>query len=250
MSRTEGALGVRFARASLFLLAVGCASHDAPRGPRPDTAADAFVADVTGTDAQGTDALPSDAATAGSPFAVAVVRFEPGRNAGFGQDRLPDVVLGPPRGGGEAMGSLHVVSLGVGGLIELELGRDAVDGPGPDLLVFENPFFRAGSTESFAEPGAVALSADGMHWTELPCDPTPPAYTGCAGARPVFANAETNGLDPRDPDEAGGDAFDLASVGLERARFVRIRDVGPDRSFGGNAGGFDLDAVAVVHDGS
>ena len=40
--------------------------------------------------------------------------FEPGGNAGFGQDQLPDVVLGPPMGKGTSRGSLDVLSLGVG----------------------------------------------------------------------------------------------------------------------------------------
>jgi hypothetical protein len=47
---------------------------------------------------------------------------------------------------------------------------------------------------------------------------------------------------------SGGDAFDLATVGLRRARFVRIRDLqthGPTAP----AAGFDLDAIAVLHPG-
>jgi hypothetical protein len=45
---------------------------------------------------------------------------------------------------------------------------------------------------------------------------------------------------------AGGDAFDLADIGLQRARFVRIRDSG-ENPYEGTAGGFDLDALAVVN---
>jgi hypothetical protein len=43
----------------------------------------------------------------------------------------------------------------------------------------------------------------------------------------------------------GGDAFDLAALGLVEVGYVRIQDLG----LGGEApsGGFDLDAVAVVH---
>jgi hypothetical protein len=53
-------------------------------------------------------------------------------------------------------------------------------------------------------------------------------------------------VDPVDPSVAGGDAFDLAALGLPRAGFVRVRDLGlgsptPDTA------GFDLDAVASVH---
>ena len=42
--------------------------------------------------------------------------------------------------------------------------------------------------------------------------------------------------------EAGGDAFDLADLGLESANFVRIVDSGANI-----LGGFDLDAVVIVH---
>ena len=49
---------------------------------------------------------------------------------------------------------------------------------------------------------------------------------------------------PLDPAVTGGDGFDLAEVGLERARFVRIRDASgmgaPPTT------GFDLDAVGIV----
>jgi len=49
-------------------------------------------------------------------------------------------VLGPPRGKPGA-GSLHVLSLGVGGEIVLGFGGSIVDGDGPDFVVFENAFF-------------------------------------------------------------------------------------------------------------
>jgi hypothetical protein len=54
-----------------------------------------------------------------------------------------------------------------------------------------------------------------------------------------------------DPETAGGDAFDLGEVGLRQARFVRIVDVteehyGERKWCEGDAGGFDLDAVAAV----
>ena len=68
---------------------------------------------------------------------------------------------------------------------------------------------------------------------------------GCAGVNPVLAN-RTNGVDPTDPALAGGDAFDLADVGLARARYVRIRDSGVN-PYEGTTGGFDLDALAVVN---
>ena len=61
----------------------------------------------------------------------------------------------------------------------------------------------------------------------------------------VYANS-TNGIDARDPETAGGDAFDLADLGLTRARYVRVRDSGAN-VYAGVSGGFDLDAMAVVN---
>jgi hypothetical protein len=176
-----------------------------------------------------------------------VDEFLPADDASHGHDRMPDVVMGPPVGGG-TMGSMDVVSLGCGGQITLYLGEHAVvDGPGPDLLVFENAF--PVGTETFAEPGEVRVSDDGETWVSFGCDAGgtwPP--TGCAGIEPVYATPD-NGL-ATDPTQAGGDAFDLADVGLPSASYVRIIDRTDayygDRMWCGAAGGFDLDAAAVV----
>jgi len=173
------------------------------------------------------------------PFADLIVSFEPGENAGFGQDQLPDVVLGSPEGAGES-GSLDVLSLGREGRIVLgfdDIG--IVDGDGPDLLVFENPF------PGWLETGEVSVSEDGETWETWPCDAASEGSPGCAGLEQVWANSD-NDIDPTDPETAGGDAFDLADLGLERARYVAIEDSGAN-SYDGVAGGFDLDAIAIVH---
>lgn len=177
----------------------------------------------------------------GDPFADAVVSFTPGAGAGFGQDGYPDIVLGSPEGAG-TLGSTDVLSLGEQGEIVLELTDiGLVDGDGVDLLVFENPF------PGWYERGTVAASEDGVTWHEWPCDPDDAdgGYPGCAGVALVYANS-ANGIDPTDPETAGGDAFDLADLGLSRARYVRIVDAGTS-TYDGEAGGFDLDALAVVN---
>lgn len=181
------------------------------------------------------------------PFADAVVRFSPAAESVFGHDRLPEIVLGPPAG------LYDVASLGCGG--EIVLGFDEpgiVDGPGVDLIVFENAF-----DANFPEPGEVAVSEDGERWFAWPCDPA--ALEGCAGVTPTLAYPDS-GLDPTDPEVAGGDGFDLALLEDRPAQvwFVRIRDRsseywatqdrGPFCDPGQQgAGGFDLDAVAAVH---
>lgn len=176
----------------------------------------------------------------GDAFADALVSFTPGEGAGFGQDALPDVVLGPPEGLGERMGSTDVLSLGAEGEVVLRFDEPIVDGEGADLIVFENPFV------AWIETGFVAASADGESFREWPCDPDDAegGYPGCAGVRPVYANS-TNGIDPTDPEAAGGDPFDLAEIGLAEASWIRIRDSGRN-AYASPTGGFDLDALAVV----
>lgn len=184
-----------------------------------------------------------------SPYATELVSFEPGEQAGYGMDELPDVVLGPPDGGGPGKGSLDVLSLGVGGEIVLGFGeRVIVDGDGPDLIVFENAFWAGGDPSMpFSEPGEVAVSEDGDTWQTFPCDPSLPgggtSGSGCAGLDPTLVyDTTTNELDPA---ETGGDAFDLAVLGLERATFVRIRDLSDEGD--GNSAGFDLDAIGLIN---
>ncbi|MEO1338440.1 MAG: cell surface protein, partial [Myxococcota bacterium] len=92
------------------------------------------------------------------PYATEVVSFEPGPGAGFGQAGLPEVVLGPPMGLGVGAGSIDVLSLGVGGSIVLGFAAPIIDGPGPDFVVFENPFFIGGASDAlFAELGRVSV---------------------------------------------------------------------------------------------
>ena len=171
-------------------------------------------------------------------YADAIVSFEPGDAAGYGQELMPDVVLGAPAGGGSDAGGLDVLSLGDRGVIVIEfVDLVAVDGPGPDILVFENPF------PGWLETGIVSASADGDTWYTWPCDAQ--TTDGCAGVNPVHLTGQ-NGIDPTDVDAAGGDAFDLADLGLATARFLRIEDTGSN-PYEGTSGGFDLDGAAVVN---
>lgn len=186
-------------------------------------------------------------------FAQRVVETKLGDCAGFGLASMPDVVLGPPVGEGATQGGLDVLSLGIGGSITLSFEQDAiVDGPGPDFLVFENAFYAGGNTaQPFAELGTVSVSDDGVTWKAFPCTATSAPYGSCAGWHPVLSSPD-NGISPFDPEKAGGDPFDLADLGLTRARFVRIVDRGLGECSKNPAekltsGGFDLDAVASIH---
>jgi hypothetical protein len=219
---------------SLALLAplVGCGGHASLPCEGAGCAAEAPLVD-----------------TASLPYARSVERFSPGPGAGFGADRLPGVVLGPPFAELEGGGALDVVSLGAGGEIVLGFGPDELlDGPGPDLVVFENPFLVNGDPDApYAELGEVAVSTDAVSWRTFACDaaaPGPSGWSGCAGWR-LTRFFDPVALVPLEPALTGGDPFDLAEVGLESARFVRIRDLSVSGE--GQAAGFDLDAVGMVH---
>jgi hypothetical protein len=179
-------------------------------------------------------------------FISCVLSYTPGQNAGFGQDEFPEIVYGPPVGAGTLEGSIDVVTLGGGGEIAFGFGGNAiVDGPGPDFILFENPWFIGGDpTDIWAEPGVVSVSDDAQTWVDFPCQNDAYPYTGCGGWHPVLSNPD-NGISPLDPTVSGGDAFDLADIGVTHARYVRIHDV----SFRGGAPteGFDLDAAAIVN---
>lgn len=229
--------------AALFsALAMGCGGDDG-----------AGSAEGLGGGGHGSATATGGASGAGSGGAKGCDRFatespdhEFGPGQSTGQASFPQPLFGPPKGAGDALGSLDVVSLGNGGHVTLAFGATRiVDAPGADFIVFENAFYAGGDPSSpFAELGTVSVSADGQSFVEFPCTAAAAPYGKCAGWHPVYANPDENDIDPLDPDVAGGDAFDLADVGLAEARFVKITD---RADLTGMNGVFDLDAVAVVH---
>jgi hypothetical protein len=190
-------------------------------------------------------------ALASDPWLDRVKYFEVGTSAGFGQERLPYIVLGPPRGGGRLQGSTDTLSLGEGGVIVVVFNDNLVfDGPGDDLVVYENAFHVGSETgQIFTEFGYVEVSDDNKSWHRFAVDVQ--TGEGLAGRTPVLATPG-NGIDPLSI-EAGGDRFDLADVGLEFVRFVRIIDVNGAIQDRGDfvppagKGGFDLDAMGAIH---
>ena len=217
------------------------------RGPRCATRVELtrFIG-VWAVGLSGLAACGDDSAGLELPYATTVVRFEAGAGAGFGQLDLPDVVLGPPSGLGRTVGSLDVLSLGVGGHIILGFDEPIVDGPGHDFVVFENPFYVDDDPEQvFAELGAVSVSPDGEEWYAFSCAPSNGSFEwpGCAGWRPTLVY-DPSDLQPLEPDRTGGDPFDLADLGLDEVRFVRVDDLSTDGE--APSAGFDLDAVGYV----
>src|SRR4029453_4097496 len=95
----------------------------------------------------------------------------------------------------------------------------------------------------------------GVNFVEFPHGAGGQDLSGMAGRTPVYANPDTNDVDPRDPPVSGGAPFRLATVGLPSARFPRITDPAASIDDVGNhfptpgpgKSGFDLDAVVAVH---
>jgi len=197
-------------------------------------------------------------------YATQVVDFSPGA----GYEGMPDPVyaLGAPRGAGESGSSVHVVTLGLQGSLTLGF-TDAngsagwiADAPGDDFIVSENAMVSWYTGGTFIELLRVQVSSDGVHFAEFPtrCDQTTPIppdflyntvdpslYSGFAGTRPVLYDADSGGpagqRDPYDPDDAGGDPFDLADlaavedvvlglVDVNHIQYVRLIDVNGDGS--------------------
>lgn len=182
----------------------------------------------------------------GARFVTHVVDSAFGEGQDHGQAEFPGPILGAPLGGGCCMGALDVTSLGEGGFVIVEFeGNVIADGDGPDFIVFENPFVPQGADPSavFAEVGSVSVSQDGVTWYDYPCTAEEYPFGDCAGWHAVLANANDNEISPFDPETAGGDAFDLAALDIEWARYVRIEDRADVE------GAFDLDAVAIVNAG-
>jgi len=168
------------------------------------------------------------------PLWADVVVDAPGATgANFGD---PTRATNGARGGGDRSGGTDVYSMGLDAGVNDTLvlswsGGQAVDGPGADLVVFENPFDVA-SGGRFFDPLLVEVSADGDAWFAFPVDylaadelawsADPSAWSGFAGVSTVRLNEDTNPVDPFDAEAAGGDAFDLADVGLSAARYVRL----------------------------
>lgn len=224
----------------LFLPLASVACEDADKSTTTDTAThatDDIDAEDTGIEAVETEPDCDPVVYEPYPFITKVISVNYGEGAGFGQESFPDIVLGSPIGYGEYRGSLDVLTLGEGGSITVTFDVLIQDGDGPDVIVFENPFV------GWLETGVVSASVDGENWYTWECDPLDADnnFPGCAGVTPTMSHPD-NCIDARDPLLAGGDAFDLADIELTEAKFIRVTDSGTN-----TLGGFDLDAIAIIH---
>lgn len=180
-----------------------------------------------------------------------VVRLTPGIGQSTGQGPIffpTNIFTGPAPLASDTVPLTEprdVCSIGLGGTIVVGF-RSAVivDGPGADFTIFENAFrFLA---RIYAEPAMVEVSLDGVMWKAFPFDSL--TLRGCAGITP------TTGFDPFDATVSGGDTFDLATIGVDTVRWIRITDVtsiirnDPSHPFyDPTLSGFDLDVVVGLH---
>lgn len=177
-----------------------------------------------------------------------VVAFRPGTGQEFGREFFPQNIFGPPdtaaRPDRPSANPRQILSLGMGGEIVVGFrGKVIVNGPGPDFVVFENAL-RTPAGKVFVEPGVVSVSTDGVTWRWFSWDSL--TFRGCAGITPTNGAAS----DILDPEQSGGDWFDLETLGLDTVRYIRIADLTwwlarhPEHPlWDPTLSGFDLDAV-------
>ena len=201
--------------------------------------------------------LLSAASSGESPFAAAVVSYQPGTGAAVGFTN-PLVALGSPeRFTGEfvipgavtpfqpAFRPDEIVSIGVGGSLVVRFDHDVLDHPrnpyGIDLIVFGNSFFTnagGGSVAGLAsEGGSISVSADGVQWVRVPgleADGLFPTLgyldSGPFDTQP--GSVESNFLRPVDPALSMSDL-----VGVDHSTLLKLYD--------GSGGGAGIDIGAL-----
>ena len=164
----------------------------------------------------------------------------------------------PTKAYGKAEGtSMDIVCLGNGGSITLIFPLPIRDGAGADFAIFENAI-----SDYFLELAFVEVSSDGTHYFRFPTASLTEDLVGGFGE--VYPD-EVDGFAAKYK-QGYGTPFDLsalptsASLDKQNIRYVRILDIigtGATKDSLGRAiydptptvgsGGFDLDAVGVIH---
>ena len=192
--------------------------------------------------------------------------------ASFGDDTL---VLGKPGTGGASEIVYDVVSLGDGGMATVTFASPIFNGEGPDFAVFENGFaidslYDPTQTLHFLELAFVEVSSDGEHFFRFPAITYVPYDTQLGGYGGINPSQIHNFAGKYD--QFYGTPFDLDEVEdntlLDKNRITHVRVVDVvgcikpeyatydseghivnDPWFTSNdKGGFDLEAVGVIHD--
>ena len=162
---------------------------------------------------------------------------------------------------GPAFRSFEIVTVGNDGRLTLKFSHPVANDEnnlyGMDFIIFGNsmqigPAWQNGNPEdtivgdaTYAEPGIVSVSQDGINWYTFSSGPYADSFAPTAGYRWDSVNDEwADELDPTRPvdpelnvggmsmaqmidaydDSAGGTGFDIADVGLDWIMYVRIED--------------------------
>ena len=232
------------------------------------------AADLPGTTAMHADSSAFVAWATGCTTERGLMRIDKPHlgYASFGDDSL---VLGAPGTGGASEIVYDVVSLGDGGMATVTFASPIYTGEGPDFAVFENGFgidslYDPTQTLHFLELAFVEVSSDGENFFRFPAVtyvPYDQQLGGYGGMNPSQIHNFAGKYD-----QFYGTPFDLDEVedsellNKNRVTHVRIIDVvgciKPQyatydseghivndpwfTSF--DTGGFDLEAVGVIHD--
>ena len=230
------------------------------------------AADLPGTTAMHADSSAFVAWATGCTSERGLMRIDKPHlgYASFGEDAF---VLGAPGTGGASEIVYDVISLGDGGMATVTFASPIYNGDGPDFAVFENGFGIDSDTTHtlhFLELAFVEVSSDGEHFFRFPAVTNVP-YDQQLGGYGGMVPSQIHNFAGK-YDQFYGTPFDLDEVednellNKNRVTHVRIIDVvgciKPEyatydseghivndpwfTSF--EAGGFDLEAVGVIHD--
>jgi len=182
-------------------------------------------------------------------WATGYLNYLPGPNVSS-TFKTPQNALGPAN-------PSSTVSLGDNGVITLTFAGAIFNGAGADFAVFENSF-----SDTFLELAWVEVSSDGSHFFRFP------GFSNTASPVSSFGSIDPTNIDGLAGKYRGGfgTPFDLnllsnvPGLNVNDVRYVRIVDILGDGSVLDSlqhpiydptptvdSGGFDLDAVGVMH---
>ena len=220
------------------------------------------------TQAQYAPAVGQSGSTAVSKDSIIILGWATQCTVSRGWQNISDQSLGKTTEGNQnsALGIAdnNVVSLGDGGTAVLQFAQAIRNGPGPDFAVFENAF-----DDLFLELAFVEVSSDGLNYFRFPAH----SLTQTSTQVSTFGQLQTTQINNLAGKYRGGygTPFDLEelknTVGLDVMSITHIRIVDVVGSINDAyarfdtannkindpfptpfpSGGFDLDAVAVMH---
>ena len=125
----------------------------------------------------------------------------------------PSAALGPPNAHGymdQQDPGYGFISIDIGGILGVEMGRAVLDGPGPDVRVYE--YVSTEPVELFAAESEMGpWKSLGMEWCGEYCE------------------------------------YDLGRAGMTYARYFRLKDMWPPSASCYESAGADIDSVEAIH---